>query len=378
MGTGKKEYLPLPPSGEITVVGAAVAAFNSCPRVKTIVITVPRGEEYIARSYLPKEVLARKNGILFVEGGPTRRSSVHNALSLLKRCHPHPTHVLIHDGARPWVKRDLIERCIEASIRYGAAIPCLPLVETPKELDDGRFIKRHLRRFGLCSAQTPQGFAFPEILRAHEKAAVKEEKENYDYTDDAEVWGEFAGQVTVIQGENDNRKITYPEDLEIVQNFRTQRTGLGKDIHRLTEGRRFLLGGVEIPFEKGEDGHSDGDALAHAVCDALLGAAGLGDIGELYPPDDPAWKDANSIELLKGAWRLVRAKGWRLVNLDCTVSCEKPKILPHRESIRQSLAHALDVEPGAVFVKGKTSEGLGPVGAGEAVEALAICLIAKL
>ena len=132
---------------------------------------------------------------------------------------------------------------------------------------------------------------------------------------------------------------------------------------------------MEIPFEKGEAGHSDGDVLAHAVCDALLGATGLGDIGELYPSGDPAWEGADSLELLKGAWRLVKAGGWRLVNLDCTVSCETPKILPHRERIRRSLAVALDVDPGVVFVKGKTNEGLGPVGSGEAVEALAVCLI---
>jgi len=153
--------------------------------------------------------------------------------------------------------------------------------------------------------------------------------------------------------------------------------GLGKDIHHLETGRRFLLGGVEIPFEKGELGHSDGDVLAHAVIDALLGAAGLGDIGELYPPEDPAWKDADSIALLKGAWNMVRHKGWRLINLDCTVTCEKPKLLPHREKICQSLAQALKSDPASVFVKGKTNEGLGPLGTGEAVEALAVCLIEK-
>jgi len=417
MGTGKKEYLPLPGGGHLTVLGAAVAAFASCPRVETIVVAVPAGEEGIARSCLPEELLAREGGIeggiLFVEGGPTRRSSVHRALSLLEPCHP--THVLIHDAARPWVKRDLIERCIEAAIKCGAAVPALPLVETPKELEgDTQIIKRHLRRTSLCTAQTPQGFAFPAILRAHEKAAEKEQKENFDYTDDAEVWGEFAGQVTVIPGDPENRKITYPEDLAQghrgteeneandldslhvtpcntpscpkdssppwLNNLKSceHRIGIGKDIHRLTEGRRFLLGGVEIPFEKGEAGHSDGDVLAHAVCDALLGAAGLGDIGELYPSGDPAWKDANSMELLKDAWRLVKASSWRLTNLDCTVSCETPKILPHRESIRRSLAAALDIDPNVVFVKGKTNEGLGPVGQGEAVEALAICLITKL
>ena len=153
------------------------------------------------------------------------------------------------------------------------------------------------------------------------------------------------------------------------------RVGLGRDFHRLVEGRKFLLGGVEIPFEKGELGHSDADVLSHAVCDALLGAAGLGDIGELYPPEDPAWKDADSLELLKSAWRRIRSRGWKLVNLDCTIGCEKPKILPYREKICESLAAALEVDPGRVFIKGKTNEGIGPIGNGEAVETLAVCLL---
>ncbi|MCL2602735.1 MAG: 2-C-methyl-D-erythritol 2,4-cyclodiphosphate synthase [Treponema sp.] len=153
------------------------------------------------------------------------------------------------------------------------------------------------------------------------------------------------------------------------------RVGLGRDVHRLVPGRKFLAGGVEIPFGKGELGHSDGDVLAHAVTDALLGAAALGDIGELYPDSDPAWKDADSLALLRNAWELVRSGGWRLVNLDCVVMCDKPKILPHRENIRHSLAQALEVSPEQIFVKGKTNEGLAPTGTGEAVEALAICLI---
>ena len=153
------------------------------------------------------------------------------------------------------------------------------------------------------------------------------------------------------------------------------RIGLGKDIHRLVTGRKFLLGGVEIPSEKGELGHSDGDVLAHAVIDALLGAAGLGDIGEFFPPDDNKWKNADSMLLLKSAYGSVKKAGWRLVNIDCTVSCEKPKLLPHREKIILSLAQALETD--SVFVKGKTSEGLGPIGAGEAVEAIAVCLLEK-
>ena len=151
--------------------------------------------------------------------------------------------------------------------------------------------------------------------------------------------------------------------------------GLGRDLHRLVNGRPFLLGGIEIPFEKGELGQSDGDVLSHAVTDAILGAASLGDIGELFPSEDPAYKDADSMKLLKDAWLRVKAKGWRLINLDCVISCEKPKLLPHREAIRRSLALALEANPDQVFIKGKTAEGMGPIGSGEAVEALAVCLL---
>jgi len=155
------------------------------------------------------------------------------------------------------------------------------------------------------------------------------------------------------------------------------RTGLGYDIHRLRRGRRFLLAGVEIPASKGEDGHSDGDVLAHAVCDAILGASCIGDIGELFPPSDPAWKDADSMELLRNAFARVKKDGWRLVNLDCVVICEKPKVLPFREHLRGSLAAVLEAAPDRVFVKGKTAEGLGPAGKGRAVEVYAQCLLEK-
>jgi 2-C-methyl-D-erythritol 2,4-cyclodiphosphate synthase len=155
------------------------------------------------------------------------------------------------------------------------------------------------------------------------------------------------------------------------------RVGLGRDLHRLVEGRRFLLAGVEIPADKGELGHSDGDVLAHAVTDALLGAAALGDIGEMFPPSDPGWKDASSMELLGLAWNRVRASGWRLVNLDCVVSVERPRILPHRGAIREALAALLEVSPESLLVKAKTGEGLGPIGEGLAVEALAVCLLEK-
>jgi 2-C-methyl-D-erythritol 2,4-cyclodiphosphate synthase/2-C-methyl-D-erythritol 4-phosphate cytidylyltransferase/2-C-methyl-D-erythritol 2,4-cyclodiphosphate synthase len=157
----------------------------------------------------------------------------------------------------------------------------------------------------------------------------------------------------------------------------TMRIGLGRDLHRLVKGRPFILAGCRFSFPYGEEGHSDGDVLAHAVIDAILGAAALGDIGGFFPPDDPAWKDADSMELLRQSWAKVKAAGWKLENLDCCVSCEAPKISPYREMIRASLARALETGIDRVFVKAKTGEGLGIIGEGIAVEAEAVCLLAK-
>jgi len=245
MGGLKKEFLPLPAAGiegrvsppgtagkPLTVLASALNAFVSSSRIGPIVITVPPGSEAAARSCLPPELC--QNRVLFAAGGTSRRASVYNALSQLEPYHP--SHVLIHDGARPWIKPELVEQIIDAAIRFDAVIPALPVLETAKELfshlpdregiaagEGPVFIKRHLRRSDLCSAQTPQGFSFPQILEAHRKAAEREAAarktgawnngEKFEYTDDAEVWGEFAGQVAVIPGDIENRKITYPEDM---------------------------------------------------------------------------------------------------------------------------------------------------------------------
>ena len=153
------------------------------------------------------------------------------------------------------------------------------------------------------------------------------------------------------------------------------RVGLGYDLHKLTEGRKLILGGVEIPFEKGEEGHSDGDVLLHAITDALLGAAALTDIGELFPPSDEKWKNADSKELLKYSWNLVKEKGYCLGNLDCVIAIEKPKILPFRKEIIKSIAKILEVEENQIFVKAKTGEKLGEIGNGLAVAVWATCLL---
>lgn len=155
------------------------------------------------------------------------------------------------------------------------------------------------------------------------------------------------------------------------------RVGLGYDIHRLIEGRPLILGGIVLPFEKGEDGHSDGDVLFHAITDAVLGASGLGDIGSFFPPEDMKWKDADSAVLLQTVMEKVRAAGWHIENLDCVVKLEKPKFIPYRQQVIESIARVLQIAPDQVFVKAKTGEKLPPVGTGDAIEATAVCLLSK-
>jgi 2-C-methyl-D-erythritol 4-phosphate cytidylyltransferase len=193
------------------VLGAVVHAFASLERIGPIVIAVPPGDEHgKAASFLPPEILEREN-LFFVSGGESRRVSVHRALLFLENAAA--DYVLIHDGARPWVGPELIGAIIDAAVRWGAAVPVLPALETPKELDGSGFIRRHPKRADMVFAQTPQGFSFPAILRAHEKAAQGEKNEGREYTDDAEVWGEFVSPVAVIPGSRENRKITFPGDL---------------------------------------------------------------------------------------------------------------------------------------------------------------------
>ncbi|MDR1388670.1 MAG: 2-C-methyl-D-erythritol 4-phosphate cytidylyltransferase [Treponema sp.] len=254
----KKEYSLVGDTTDIegkplTVLGKTALAFAACSRVGTVVITVPSDPElgeYAARDSLPVRLLRHrfKPRFFFVEGGATRRSSVHHALSMLA-AHK-PDYVLIHDGARPWVEPALIDRVIDAVIKHEAVIPLLPLTDTPKEIDSSGMIQRHLRRVMVGGAQTPQGFAFQKILKAHDRAAEREKNEGKMYTDDAEVWGEFAGPVFVVPGSQVNRKITFPEDLAILVKGRSGKVG--------ENGSSVGENGVTPSVPAGENGISSG------------------------------------------------------------------------------------------------------------------------
>ena len=322
----------------------------------------------------------------FVEGGTDRRESILKALEYLAG-KKEPDIVLVHDAARPFASPALIRSVLYLCAEKGAAAPAVPPVDTYKEAEqaDGRIV-RHLERSRLAAVQTPQGFYFKPFLDAHRKART----DGRTYTDDTEIWGAYAGDVFLCEGERSNMKITYKEDLpspgtsvpscpaptaSVSPAAPVLRTGLGTDTHRLVENRPLLIGGVHIPFEKGEFAHSDGDVLLHAITDALLGAAALGDIGELFPPSDDTWKGADSALLLKAAWERVQKAGWLLENLDCVITIEKPKMLPWRKAIQERIAQILGCESSRVFVKAKTAEGLGDIGEGRAVGAQCVCLL---
>ncbi|MEE3410375.1 MAG: 2-C-methyl-D-erythritol 2,4-cyclodiphosphate synthase [Treponema sp.] len=418
---GKKEYLPL--NGG-SVLSEAALVFLKTKLFSTAVVVHPKNGLAAAKKAFFKNPLVAEltqgSNVIFTPGGKTRQESVFNALKALdKACkkpqaQKPPRLVLIHDGARPFISQSLVKKTVAATLKYGAAVPALQPVETQKEMDSSSRIARHLKRSSLAAVQTPQGFLFPEILDCHKKAfkdqkaaAAGHSAQTQTFTDDTEIWDNYSGKKTrVIPGEPGNIKITYPKDVtagldcqrsqersEIISSSKISeatyrsyqkaaaptvfRVGLGTDLHRLTTGRKLILGGVVIPHALGEDGHSDGDALLHAITDALLGAAALGDIGSYFPPEDNKWKGADSAKLLQAAWKDVRAAGWKLQNLDCVVKLQEPKFLPHRQKVRQSIARILGVSAEQVFVKAKTGERVGPVGLCQAVETEAICLLCK-
>jgi 2-C-methyl-D-erythritol 4-phosphate cytidylyltransferase/2-C-methyl-D-erythritol 2,4-cyclodiphosphate synthase len=383
-GGGKKELREI---GGRSLLDLALSPFLGLPGLAALVVTSPAGREDELRAALsPRTVAALSllgpSGFAIVPGGATRRDSVRLGLEKLATLLGADADavVLVHDGARPWASAELAARVAAGAAERGACVPVVSLVDTPKELGDDGFVARHLRRDSVGGVQTPQGFRLAPLLAAHRRAAA----EIVDCTDDAELWARYVGAVAHVPGEEANRKVTYASDLAAATAAAAPfanapsasfRIGQGWDLHRLVPGRRLMLGGVEVPSPVGEEAHSDGDVLLHAIVDAILGAAALGDIGTHFPPSDAKWKDADSRELARAAAALLREAGWEIGNLDCTVILERPKLGPQKDAMRESIAACLGISPDAVSVKAKTYEGLGDVGEGRAVEASAVALV---
>jgi 2-C-methyl-D-erythritol 4-phosphate cytidylyltransferase/2-C-methyl-D-erythritol 2,4-cyclodiphosphate synthase len=285
--------------------------------------------------------------------------------------------ILVHDGVRPFVTPDLIRRVLAAAERRGAAVPLVPLRETLKRLEPSAGAIQTVRRDDYALSQTPQGFR-REVLEA---ALDRADREGFEGTDEAELVERLGHPLERVEGLGENLKITTPEDLRLAEAMLSRpgtgewRVGIGYDVHPLVPGRKLILGGVEIAHPAGPAGHSDGDLICHAATDALLGAAGLSDIGQTFPDTDAALKDASSLELLAQAGTKVRQAGFALGNLDVIVVLEEPKIAPHVSLMRERIARALGCDPVRIGVKGKRGEGLGFAGRREGVAAQAVALL---
>lgn len=354
-GDEPKQYRMI---GSVSVLARSLALFATHPLVTKVHAVIGEDDreayEQATRALkLPPPVI----------GGATRQESVRNGLEHLAG--EPPDLVLIHDAARPMTPPEVIDRVIEALAAHPAAVPALPVADTLKQGENGRAVAT-VPRAGLFRAQTPQGFRFAEILAAHRRFAGSE------MTDDAAV-AEAAGlPVALVAGAESAFKITTGDDLDRARRLSGEsRTGTGFDVHRFGDGDHVWLCGVRVPHERGLIGHSDADVGLHALTDAILGTIGAGDIGLHFPPNDPKWKGAASSRFLAYAADLVRARGGRVVHVDVTVICERPKVGPHREAMRSAIAQILSVEVDRVSVKATTTEGLGFTGRSEGIAAQA-------
>lgn len=325
-----------------------------------------------------------KHPLQVVAGGSTRQASVHACLEALQEITDPKQDgrdriVMVHDGARPCASFDLWRRVAEAATTYGAAIPVLPSVDSLKQLDHSGDEVRSIDRARIVRSQTPQGFRYPVLIAAHAAATAS----GTEATDDATLVELSGHPVRAVRGEMENIKVTTPVDLDLAaqqligerSTVMPMRVGYGYDIHPLVEGRRLVLGGVELEYERGLDGHSDADSLVHAIIDALLGAAGLGDIGQKFPSDDQQWKNFDSLALLKIVVDDLAIAGYQPGNVDATILAEEPRLVPHLGLIRHRLAERLDLPVGAVNVKAARGEGMGSIGRGEGIAAHAVATV---
>lgn len=312
-----------------------------------------------------------------VPGGAQRQDSVEQGVEALTGPWEY---VAIHDGARPLVTEGVLAAVCRDAMAYGAATAAVPSKDTCKLADEAGFVAATPARDRLWAVQTPQAFS----LALYREALGKARAAGQSYTDDCQLIEAAGGSVKLTMGDYRNIKLTTPEDLLAARAYlggeggkKTVRIGYGYDVHRLVEGRKLILAGVEVPFEKGLLGHSDADVIAHAVADALLGAAALGDIGHLFPDTDPRYVGADSLKLLGEVCRLLREKGFSIGNIDATLLAQRPKIAPHIVQMRENLAAACGIPMGQVSVKATTEERLGFTGREEGMAASAVCLLER-
>jgi 2-C-methyl-D-erythritol 4-phosphate cytidylyltransferase / 2-C-methyl-D-erythritol 2,4-cyclodiphosphate synthase len=352
------------------ILQRSVETFTRSAAIDEVIVAVP--PELIASP--PAYLVNDGTRVVLVEGGERRQDSVARAFARIDR---RADVVVIHDAARPLVTDDLIRRTIDAAMQHGAAIAAVPARDTVKRADAHQMIAGTLARQGIFLAQTPQAFR-TDVLRA----ALAQASPDTDATDEAMLAEQAGYRVRLVDGDPRNLKITTPDDFAMAESLLgagavSIRVGNGYDLHRLVPGRPLILGGVTIPFDKGLQGHSDADAVCHAITDAILGAVGAGDIGRHFPDTDPAWKDADSIQLLRRAAAVIGEAGYAIVNIDVVVIAQRPKLVPFIAAMTENVAAALACATTQVSIKGKTNEGMDSMGTGESIAVHAVALLSK-
>jgi len=364
----------------------ALRAYDCHPCVNRLLLAVAQEHIGRAEAICVRARLTRR--VQIVVGGERRQDTVVRGLESLR--HDPPRIIAIHDGARPLVDRRTISGSIRLAARFGGCVTAASVTDTIKHADAQAVVVATPDRASLWRAQTPQTFGYDLLTECYRRAAA----EGWEVTDDASVLELCGHPVHINPGPGTNLKVTTPEDLKIaaalmghdptvrdgsgVTNGRAVvRVGSGYDVHALVPGRRLVLGGVGIPHETGLAGHSDADVLLHAVCDALLGAAALGDIGVLFPDSDAAFKDMDSAVFCRRAAQEVRAAGYEIGNVDATVIAQRPKLAPHIPQMRANIAEALGVPLDRVSVKATTTERLGFAGREEGIAAEAVATVVR-
>lgn len=360
-GSVPKQYARI---GGEPVLRRTVGVFAAHPAVSTVVAVIQPDHEALARQAVGPAP------VQFVAGGESRQESVYNGLKFLEKFDPE--FVLVHDAARPFVTAGIVGRCLDAARRHGAAAAGVPMADTVKKTDGAGLVTDTIARDRLWRAQTPQAFRYRDLMAAHAAAAGRA------LTDDAAV-AEAAGlAVAMSPGSEDNFKITAAGDLARADRIaralapRVTVVGHGFDVHAFGPGDHIVLCGVRIGHSHGLEGHSDADAALHALTDALLGALGAGDIGQHFSDGDPRWRGAASSRFVRDALSLVAADDGRLINLDLTIVCERPKLQPHYRVMKQSLCDLTGLPPARVGLKATTTERLGFTGRGEGLAAQAV------
>lgn len=336
-----------------TVIEKVFSVFYNCGLFSEFIVTANEKDINEYKKLLPDQVK-------IVIGGNTRSQSVYNALKEVTE-----EEVLIHDGARPFVSPDLIKRVLDSVKTYGTGIPCVESVNTLCK-SNGKDIDCVLGKDGYYLVQTPQGFLTKELLTAFDKAKGE------SYPDESSLYLNFIKKPKLVLGEEENVKLTFHKDFKPDYLY-----GVGYDTHKLVQDRKLILGGIEIPHDKGLLGHSDADVLTHAIMDAILSALSLRDIGYHFPDTDPKYKGVSSIALLKEVMQMVFERGYKIKNISATILAEKPKLLKTIPTITENLAKELGVDIKSVGIGATTTEGLGFVGREEGIAVHAVALLVK-